>query len=203
MFEVNDQEMATRAKEAKLVRKIVFFVVVGIVVVLTAVIGGGAYYVQNALEPVNPDSDKTVKVYIERGSSVTEIAQQLESRNIINSSLVFRYYVKYKNAGGFQAGTHTFSPSMPIDEVIDQLRKTGKAKNVTKLKLTFAEGLSLQDIAGIIAEKTDLQKHDILKKMKDRKYIKNTYMDEYWFLNEVILDEDIRYPLEGYLFPAT
>ncbi|HEU5140916.1 MAG TPA: endolytic transglycosylase MltG [Bacillales bacterium] len=197
------EKIEERAKEAKLVRRIVFYVILGLAVILAAAAGGGYYYVQNALEPVNPDNDKKVEVKIQRGSSSSEIAKALEKNNIINSSLVFRYYVKYKNVGGFQAGIHTFSPSMEIDEIIEQLQKTGRAITNVVFKMTIPEGLRMTDVADTIAEKTDLKKKEILEKMQDRKYIKSTFMKDYPFLTKAILEDKIRYPLEGYLFPAT
>ncbi|HEX7063785.1 MAG TPA: endolytic transglycosylase MltG [Bacillales bacterium] len=207
MPEVNREQyfekIEERAKEAKLVRRIVFYVILGLAVIIAAAAGGGYYYVQNALEPVNPGSDKKVEVKIPRGSSVSDIAKTLEKENIITSPLVFRYYVKYKNVGGFQAGIHMFSPSMEIDEIINQLQQTGRSATNVAFKMTIPEGLRMTDVAGIIADKTDLEKKAILEKMQDRKYIKRTFMKDYSFLTKAILAEGVRYPLEGYLFPAT
>jgi UPF0755 protein len=192
--------MEERSKEAKLVRRIVFFIILAIAVIFAVIVGGGYYYVHSALEPADPGSTKKVDVDIPLGSSVSEIAQSLHQKGIIKNALVFRYYVKYKNENGFQAGHYEFSPSMSIDEIIDKMQKGQVA---VALKLQFPEGLSITRIADIIAKHTNLDKQDILKKMRDRTYIKNTFMKDDPFLQKAILDLDIRYPLEGYLFPAT
>ncbi|HET7628368.1 MAG TPA: endolytic transglycosylase MltG [Bacillales bacterium] len=191
-----------RAKENRLVRKIVFIVTVVIAVLLLAAAGGGYYYVHNALQPVQPGSDEQVEVGIDYGSSVEDIARTLEKEGVINSALVFRYYVKYKNESGFQAGTYQLSPSMTIDEIIDQL-KEGKIKKAVAFKMTIPEGLWMEQVAEIVAKKTNISKKQFLNKMKDRTYIKETYMKDYPFLKDVILKKGIHYPLEGYLFPAT
>lgn len=196
------QELEKRAKEAKLVRKIVFFVVIALIVVILAVAGGGYYYVHSALQPVNPNNHKKVKVDIPLGSSVSDIAHRLDEKGIIKSALVFRYYIKYKNENGFQAGDYMLSPSMQMDQIINDLKK-GHVSQTVAVKLAFPEGLWMSNVADIIAAKTNLKKQDILAKMKNKKYIKKTYMKDYPFLTKTILKPGIRYPLEGYLFPAT
>lgn len=194
------QKMEERSKEAKLVRRIVFFIILAIAIIFAVIVGGGYYYIHSALKPVDPDTTKKIDVDVPRGSSVSEIAQNLHQKGIINNALVFRYYVKYKNENGFQAGHYQFSPSMSVDEIIDKMKKGQVA---VALKLQFPEGLSITRFADIIAKHTNLDKQDILRKMKDRTYIKNTFMKDDPFLQKAILDPNIRYPLEGYLFPAT
>lgn len=189
-----------RAKEASTVRRIVWFTVLALVVVIAVIIGTGYFYIQHALKPVTPESNKKVEVHIERGASVSDIAHKLDKKGIVRSAMVFQGYTKYKHAGSFQAGDYEFTPSMDIDQIMDRMHKGEVA---AALQLQFPEGIWMTDIAGIIAKNTNYKKKDILKKMKNNKYIKNTYMKEYSFLNKVILGSDIRYPLEGYLFPAT
>lgn len=195
------RNLEKRAEEARLVRKIVFFIVIAIIVVFLAVAGGGYYYVHSALQPANSNNHKKVKVDIPLGSSVSDIAHRLQQKGVIKSALVFHIYVKYKNDNGFQAGHYLLSPSMSINKIINDLQK-GRSQ-ATALKLTFPEGLWMTDVADIIAANTNLNKQEILAKMKDRAYIKKTYMKDYPFLKKVILKPGIRYPLEGYLFPAT
>ena len=57
-------------------------------------------------------------------------------------------------------------------------------------------------IARIIDENTNNTKEDVFNLLKDKDYI-NSLIKEYWFLDESILNENIYYPLEGYLHPDT
>ena len=58
-------------------------------------------------------------------------------------------------------------------------------------------------MAALLEEKTNIKADDFIAKMKDREYIK-TLIEKYWFLEGVPVDnEQIYYPLEGYLFPDT
>lgn len=204
MSESDDKtkKLLERAEEARLVRRIVF---IALSVLIVLVIGGASYtyyYINSALKPVNPNSHKKVIVTIPSGTSNEGIGKILEKKGIIRNAKIFHYYCKYKNENGFMAGVYRLSPSMTIDELIDTM-ESGKTYTKVELKLTIPEGFWVKDIAKRIGDKTNLNEKDILAKMADRNYIKTHYMKDYPFLKDVILDKNIKYPLEGYLFPAT
>lgn len=155
-----------KAKEAKVVRRIVLLVVALIVVFSAALILTGYFYVKNALEPVDPGNHHKINVMIESGTSVEGIAKTLDKKGLIKDARIFQYYVKYKNYNGFKAGYYTFTPSMDIDKIIG---KIVNGKTTARLTMTFPEGLRLVKIASIISQHTNLDKKDILKKMKNRK----------------------------------
>ncbi|WP_176222195.1 endolytic transglycosylase MltG [Tuberibacillus sp. Marseille-P3662] len=196
------RQIENRAKENRLVRRIVLIAIVAIVVLIIAATLFIYFYVSNGLKPVDPSSEEKVNVTIPMGTGVSEIGQRLEDKGVIKNALIFRYYVKYKNENGFQAGTYELTPSMTLDEVIETL-KSGKVSEKPKVKMTFPESQWIKDYAGVIAKHTKLKKADILKKMKDHDYIKKHYLNQYTFLKPAVLGEKIKYPLEGYLFPAT
>lgn len=191
-----------RSEDARTVRKIVAIIIFSLVLIL--VIGGisGYAYVKSALQPVNPDSEKEVKVEIPMGSSTSSIASILEENGIIKDSRVFRFYIKFKNESNFQAGEYTLTPSMKIDEIITAL-KNGKVLEEPVYTITIPEGKTIDEIAGIYAGKLTFSKDDFLNAVNDSEYIEiliNTYPD---ILTNDILNPDIRTPLEGYLFAAT
>ncbi|WLR49952.1 endolytic transglycosylase MltG [Bacillus tianshenii] len=191
-----------RHDEAKTVRKIVLAIVltVGLLVVSGAV--GGYFYISSALKPVNLESEKMIDVTIPIGSSTRSIANILEENGVIKDDKMFRYYIKFKNETGFQAGDYVFSPSMKIDDIIAQL-KTGKVMKQAELKVTIPEGKQLTEIAGILAKKTDHTKEEIMEKLDDRQYVKQLMKKYPSLLTDEILAGNVKHPLEGYLFPAT
>lgn len=199
---MNDEHKAfkKKSKETMTARRIVWITVLIFVILVGIIIIGGYFYIQHALQPVNPDSHKKEAVHVEKGATVSNIAHKLDEKGIIHNAMIFQYYIKYKDAHGFQAGYYKFSPAMEIDEIIARMQKGDVSR---ALQLQFPEGIRMTDIVDIIAKKTNHKKKAVLKKMKNRTYIKNTYMKNYNFLDKVILDNHIRYPLEGYLFPAT
>lgn len=194
--------MIERQGEARIVRRIVFIVALLIFIIAGATIGGGYYYIQSALEPVDPTSKKEKTVDIPIGSSVTGIAQILEKNGIIKDAKVFKYYVKFKNEAGFMAGEYALNPSMTIPEIIESL-KTGKIVEEVVFKMTIPEGKQLSQIATIISKHTKETEEEVFNKLNDEEFIK-TLMKQYpSLLSEEILSDNIKFPLEGYLFPAT
>ncbi|MCQ6273589.1 endolytic transglycosylase MltG [Bacillus sp. V3B] len=196
------EKLIERQNEAKVVRKIVAIIALSIFLMVVLILGGGYLYINSALKPVDPQSKEEKIVEIPIGSGVSTISQILEGSGVIKNARIFKYYVKFKNESGFMAGEYVMNPSMTLPEIIDGL-KTGKMVKEAVFKLTIPEGNNLDKIAGIIAEKTDYSKEDVLNKVKDPKFIDlliNQYND---LLTDEILDPSIKYPLEGYLFPAT
>lgn len=164
--------------------------------------GSSVIYIQSALKPVDEDANKKIPVSIPIGSSVIEIANILEKKGVIKNALVFRYYVKLKNETGFQAGDYVLTTAMDVPEIVEKL-KEGKVKKQAALKITIPEGVRLVDIAGIIASKTTYSRKEVLKQMQDRAFIKKLSASFPMLKLEDIQQKGIKYPLEGYLFPAT
>lgn len=196
------QKLIEQQKEARIARKIVFIITTVILVLAISVIGGGYYYISSALKPVNPESKIEKKIKIPIGSSVTGISQILEENGIIKNAKVFKYYVKFKNESGFMAGDYTLSPSMTIPTIIENL-KTGLVNKEVALKITLPEGIQLEQIAEIIAKKTNQKSADVFKTINDKKFIEALMKKYPTVLTEEIFAKDIKYPLEGYLYPAT
>ncbi|MBM7569573.1 endolytic transglycosylase MltG [Aquibacillus albus] len=191
-----------RSEEARTVRKIVTIVLV--LITLAIVSGGvtGYLYIKSALEPVNPDDETTTSIEIPLGSSTSQIANILEENGIIKDPRVYRFYIKFNNAGQFQAGEYQLSPSMTLGEITDALQ-TGRVYKEPVLTVTIPEGKTIEQIADLYAEKADVDKEAFLARVEDKTFIRQL-IDAYpTILSEEILNEDIRTPLEGYLYAAT
>jgi UPF0755 protein len=196
------QKMLEHQSEARVVRRIVLIVSV-LLVVLIGIIGGGGYlYIHSALKPMEPNSKVQKKVEIPIGSSVTGIAERLESNGIIKDAKVFKYYVKLKNEGGFMAGDYQLSPSMDVQEIVGRL-KTGKVLAEASFKITIPEGKQLKEIAAIMAKATNQNEADVFNKLNDKEYVKTLIAKYPDILTDDVLNPAVMYPLEGYLFPAT
>ncbi|AIM15699.1 hypothetical protein HW35_04755 [Bacillus sp. X1(2014)] len=196
------QKMLEHQNEARIVRKIVLIISIILIFVFALIGGGGYLYIQSALKPVDPDSKVKKKVEIPIGSSVSGIGERLEKNGIIKDAKVFKYYVKFKNESGFMAGIYELSPSMDIQEIVDRL-KTGKVLAEASFKITIPEGKQLKEIAAIMAKATNQDETQVFNQLNDKEFIKelmNKYPD---LLTSDILNPQIKYPLEGYLFPAT
>lgn len=196
------EELIERQNEAKLVRKIVMLISSSLLLLTILVLGGGFLYINAALKPVDPDSDEKIKFQIPIGSGVSTISQILEDNGIIKDAKVFKYYVKFNNETGFMAGEYEMTPSMTIQQIIDSL-KTGKVMQEVVFKMTIPEGMQLTEIAAIIAENTHHTEEAVLKRLNDPIFIEELVERYPDILSEEIMKPSIKYPLEGYLFPAT
>ncbi|QOR65631.1 endolytic transglycosylase MltG [Cytobacillus suaedae] len=208
MSEMNSNEnnltnkLIEKQSEAKIVRRIVLIIFIITLLILSGIVGGGYLYIKSALQPVDPESSKQLDVSIPIGSSPTKIANILEENGIVKNAKIFRYYTKFKNESGFQAGEYKLTPSMTFEEIIASL-KTGKIIEDVKFTLTIPEGKQLIQIAKIIGEKTNQGEEEVFNKLNDEKFITELMKLYPSVLTNEILHEDILYPLEGYLFPAT
>jgi UPF0755 protein len=200
--EVIRKKLLEHQSEARIVRRIVLTITIVTLLIFIFIGGGGYLYIKSALEPVDKDSKVQKKVEIPIGSSVTGISQKLEASGIIKNAKVFKYYVKFKNEAGFMAGEYELSPSMEIPEIINRL-KTGKVLQQAAFQLTIPEGKQLREIAQIMAKAVNKPEDEVFNQLNDKTFIQ-TMMAKYPdLLTTDILNPNIKYPLEGYLFPAT
>ncbi|WP_431607371.1 endolytic transglycosylase MltG [Peribacillus frigoritolerans] len=188
--------------EARLVRKIIMITIASLILLIGIVGLVGFLYINSAMKPVDPDDDTIKKVKIPIGSSVNGISTLLEEQGIIKDARVFKYYIKFRNESGFQAGEYKLSPSMPIEDIVTSI-KTGKLMKEAAMKITIPEGKQLIQIADIIAGKTGEDPKKVFKELNDKKFVNSMQEQFPQLLTSEIENEKVLYPLEGYLFPAT
>ncbi len=191
-----------RKDEVKTVRKIVF--ITTSVLLFLIIVGGliGYRYISSALKPVDPDTTEEIAVQIPLGSGVTAISAILEENGIVKNGQIFKYYAKFKNESQFQAGDYTFTPAMTLDEIIETL-KTGKLYRTPEFTITVPEGLTLEQIADVIAKNTSYTAEEFMAKVTDDAFIEQMIAEYPELITEEVKADNIRYDLEGYLYPAT
>ena len=192
-----EEKVISTNKISKLLQKILLitFIIIGIIVCILTVI-----FFKN-ISPVDENSDETIEFIVENGWSNIKTAQELEKKGLIRDSFTFRIYMKLDGSPGFHAGTYKLSKNMDAGTIIENLTSGYSIENES-ITIQFIEGKRLTYFASKIAEKFDYTEEEILAKLSDKDYLK-TLIDKYWFIDESILNEDIMYPLEGYLFPDT
>jgi UPF0755 protein len=196
------KKLLEKQKEAKIVRKIVLTVFIVVIIAGSGLIGGGYLYIKSSLEPVDPTNQTEVAVTIPIGSSVSLIANILEENEIIKDARVFKYYIKFKNESGFQAGNYKLNRSMTFQEIIGTI-KQGKLTGEVAFQITIPEGRQLKEIASIVSKRTSFSDEVILDKLTDKTFINSMKAKYPDLLTDDIFGKDVRYALEGYLYPAT
>ncbi len=136
----------------------------------------------------------TVTVTIPEGTSSTKIAEILKENDVIESKYLFLARLTLsKYNGKLQYGTFKFDKNDSLGEIIKTLATKGAKKNT--MTLTIPEGYSVERIKARVVEMglcTDNEFEAALKKDYD-----------YPFLKSVPQNANIKYKLQGFLYPST
>ncbi|AWE08135.1 endolytic transglycosylase MltG [Lysinibacillus sp. 2017] len=196
------KKMKDRKGEIRTVRRVVSIIAVVALIALVIIGFLGYKYISSALEPVDPESNDQIAVEIPMGSGITVISSVLEKKGIIKDAKIFKYYTKFKNESEFQAGNYSLTKSMTLDEIIESL-KTGRVYREPVFTMTVPEGLTLDQIAKIVEKNTSISAEKFMEKTTNKAFIEQMMAEYPELLTEAILQENVRYALEGYLYPAT
>ena len=200
--EIMFNRMREKKKEVKVVRRIVLAIT--LLILIVGLIGGRSVYkyITEGLQPINPDSEEVIEVEIPIGSGLDSIAAKLEVSGIIKDARLFKYYAKFNNESQFQAGTYSLTKAMTLDEIIQSL-KTGKLYREPVFTMTIPEGLNLKQIASIVEKRTGIAEDEFMDFVTSDATIDNLIVKYPNLLTEEIKGEQVKFALEGYLFPAT
>ena len=179
-------------------KKIVIVLVIMLVLMIAGGIGAFAWY-NSALKPLSKE-ENIIRIEITEGSGISGIADTLEGKKIIRNALVFKIYCKINDVTNLQAGKYDLNTAEDMPTIIAHIVNGEIASD--EVKITFIEGKNMKWYAKEIAEKTKNTEEDVYNLLKDEEYI-DSLIEKYWFLEENIKNEDIYYPLEGYLLPDT
>ena len=160
---------------------------------------GFVYYEYNT-SPVDSSSNANIEVVIPEGMSTDNIAKTLHDKDLIKSEFFFKVYLRLNNIGSLKASTYLLTKSMSLDEIVRALENG--SGNEDTVRLTFREGETISNYADLIASNTNITSEEFISATRDTTLL-NSLINDYWFLTDSILNEDIYYPLEGYLFPDT
>ena len=154
------------------------------------------------LSPVSKSKD-IVEFTVKKGEGKEKIVENLKDAKLIKSKYATFIYIVLSGKKNLQAGSYEFSRNMSVEDIITSL-STGDVVNVKRdeVRITFKEGDTLKNFVTMVANETNIDYDEAIKKLSDKAYLKGLIAD-YWFLTDDILDEDIYFPLEGYLYPET
>lgn len=200
--EIMFERMIKKKKEVKLVRRIVLTIFLFLLIVVGISGFIGYKYVKSSLEPLDPNSEELISVQIPIGSGLDSISTNLEKSGIIKNAKIFKYYAKFKNESDFQAGDYSLTKSMTFDEIIKSL-KNGKVYRKPVFTMTVPEGLTLEQIGAVVAKKTSYTADEFFALVTNNDFVDRMMVKYPNLLTEEIKGPNVRYALEGYLFPAT
>lgn len=160
-------------------------VVAFVLAVATAVVVGLWWY-SNALQPRSAQHQR-IRVVIEQGATPEQIADELQKKEVIQSSLALQLLMRQRGERDkLQAGAYLFSPTQPAGEILDWLVE-GK---VDTFNVTILPGQSLKKI------KEKLIKDGFAAADIDAAFVKK-------YDHPLLTSKPNGVNLEGYIYPDT
>lgn len=194
---------AARIQEKRWTKRILtyIFLTLGLIMLIGGV--SGYFWVKHTLSPVDSAHTQTIDVTIPIGSTRRDVATILKEANIIHHERIFDYYLKSKNVA-LQAGHYELSPSMSAEEIVAKLESGGIPIAVdVDTKITVIEGMTMEQIAKAVAEKTSISQDEFMKVVTSDTFFQQLKKKFPSLLMELDTLEGLKYKLEGYLYPAT
>ena len=178
------------------VGKFLLFLLLLIIILILIIIG--IYKFETS--PVSNNTDPKI-INVDEGDNYFTIASKLKDKNLIKSETFYKIYLKFAKPTSLLNGSYELNEAMSVQEIVKVLSDKNSKKNNT-IKLTFREGLNINQMAKIVEDKTDIKTSEFINQISDNTYLKQLQQD-YWFLTDEIYNDEIYYPLEGYMFPDT
>lgn len=156
---------------------------------------------ESFLSPVDPSDQTEIAFSVQSGNSLTRVAKNLESQDLIKSSTFFKYYCDFAGMGQkIQAGDYLIKRSMDLFEIADLLT-TGDGQPLTT-DITIIPGTTIDEIAASLKAKgifTDESEFLSICRIGEG-------VTDYYFIDTVLQTGSAgqrKYLLEGYLSPNT
>ncbi len=151
-------------------------------------------YFSNINTPVDKTDTKEISFTIKKNSTLREVANNLEGKDLIKSSTAFYIYGKLQDTSEkLIAGRFVLNKSMTVKEIANTLIDASKSEFV----ITIQEGLTVKDIDEKLVEMELIKSGEFISAIKSF-----NGWQYYSFLDKNTLSKS-NVPLEGYLYPDT
>lgn len=162
--------------------------------IILLIIGGTYIYLSS---PVG--GNRTVQFEVKEGDTLSTISVRLKESKLIKSPLFYKMYIKFKNSKALTVGVYELHTNMNVSKIVTTL--TGNP-SVKSTRITFKEGRNMRYIVSQITQHTTITENEIYALLKDKNYL-TTLKKQYWFITDTVMDDQLYYSLEGYLYPDT
>ena len=180
-------------------KKLAITLIIILIIIAVTILSCCIFYNIN-LKAVSEESTE-VDFMVESGSTYYSIASKLKEQDIIKNDFCFKLYVKFNKVNDLEAGTYKLNKNMNVKEIVNVF-SSGNTYNPDAIVITFKEGKHMRSIANTISKHTNNTEDDVYNLLKDTEYL-NGLINDYWFVDKEILNTNIYYSLEGYLYPNT
>jgi UPF0755 protein len=136
---------------------------------------------------------------VNAGESKKQIIKELKDASLIRSKTsAYIYLLIHKNS--LQAGTYEISRNMGTKSIINKFTKGDIY--VKQISITLIEGKNMNDFISLLTSNFNYTEEEVKSSINDKDFLKSL-IEKYDFLTDDILNGNIYYALEGYLFPDT
>ena len=150
------------------------------------------YYFKNEIGKAT-GSGKIVQVEIEKGESVSNISKKLESKGLVNSSVIFYLYERIKDKK-IVAGKYLIPDSLTLVEIANVLNKGERQVR----RITIPEGWRMEQIATYLEVNTGILALDFLQEARGKEG--KLFPDTYELMDQPTAKEVIKKMDDNYLF---
>ena len=175
-----------------------------IFIILLLLAGGTALFAWNyynkGIGPVSEESEE-VYVVIENVQSAYSILNTLDEAGLVNDALCGKIYLKLNGVGNLQANPYVLNKNMSLEELFYVIANPSD-EYILHREVTILDGNSIPEVAETIAKGFEVDSSVVMDLLNDEAFIQSL-IDKYWFITDEILQDGIKYPLEGYLYPET
>lgn len=152
----------------------------------------GSIYIEYKSTAVG--SGETVTVEIKQGEGTWDIAVTLKEKGLIRHKIAFLLKAYEMGANSqLRYGTFELHKNAGPESIIQELLQGGAKKE--EKRFTVPEGYTIEMIAKKLEEEQICTEADFLQA------VQKDY--DYWFLETIPVNADVRYRLQGFLFPDT
>ena len=200
-IDINVDKVIKKFPDQKKMDKIGFRVIVVVVVILLFGLVVFSSVLANAMSPYNKQDTSRVEFKVEAGWGSSTVADKLEQQHLIKNAKLVKLYLKMQPQDNIKEGTYILSPSMDVLEIFSILSSNKSVENET-IALKLIEGKRFESYADTIAVTFGFNKDEVIAKATEKEFL-DKEIKKYWFVTDEILNKDLYYPLEGYIFPDT
>lgn len=169
--------------------------------ILLSIIGFAAGYTSYKLQLPVEKQNKDIIVEVAAGSTLNSVLDTLEENELIHNAKFASIYARLNSLTNVQANSYVLNDSLDLKSILTIINN-GDFDHLVQDTMTIVEGSDYEDICQIISEKISLPVEEVINYGKNPEYIKRM-IEKYPMLEEVVLNPNIRYPLEGYFYPET
>lgn len=138
---------------------------------------------------------RDIEVVIPEGATLSEIADLLGAKGVIDEPFAFEVYARVKNMQDrLYPGTYTLNSNLGYDQIFLALRASEYA--IQEVGVTIIEGMTVREIAELLEEKGVCGADEFMEAADTAQY-------GYDFESQMGADPLIYHKWEGYLFPDT